>query len=65
MTVNFYSIFTYYSDPTQTIIGNEFLDDQNYTELSVWTNELALLLFTVGLFALTYIILRIIMALRK
>ena len=60
--VNFYSI---YSDTTQTIIGNDFLDEQNYTELPLWQNEMALLLFTAGLFVLTYIILRITIIVRK
>lgn len=55
LLVDFYSL---YSNFTQAIIGNEFLDSQNFTEFPLWKNEMALLLFTIGYFILTYAILR-------
>ncbi|XP_065906231.1 broad substrate specificity ATP-binding cassette transporter ABCG2-like isoform X2 [Dysidea avara] len=44
---------------SRTIDGNEFLDDQNYSENDLWINELALLLFTIFFLMLAYIILRL------
>ena len=48
-----------YSNFTQAIIGDVFLETQNFTEFPLWQNELALCLFTVGFLILTYTLLRI------
>lgn len=48
------------SDVERTIVGNEYLDDQNYDENNLWINELALFLFTVGFLTLAYVVLRLI-----
>ena len=48
------------SNASRTIDGNQFLDDQNYSENDLWINELALFLFTIFFFVVAYIILRLI-----
>jgi len=47
------------SNDSRTIDGNEFLDDQNYSDNNLWINELALLLFTVSFLTLAYLVLRL------
>ena len=54
------SVVSLCSNDSRTIDGNEFLDDQNYSDSNVWINELALLLYTIFYFTLTYIILQLI-----
>ena len=49
-----------YSDDSRTIVGNEFLDDQNFSENNLWINEMALFIFTIGFLTLAYIVLRLI-----